>query len=193
MGQVLTALRMDAVWLRDHLEGGDPKAASRAVKMCDLIDTTISDVRHIATRLRPPALDDLGLADALEWHTSEYEKRTGIVCVFSRIGLPPLDKSKAITVFRVVQEALTNAARHSGASHIKVGLRLAEGTLEVMVEDDGRGFDPEAESNRDSLGLAGMRERASLVGGELEIVSDPGTGTKIRLRLPLGKRYGEVA
>ena len=193
LGQVLTALRMDAVWLRDRLGSTDGKAASRAMNMCDLIDKTISDVRHIATRLRPPVLDDLGLGDALEWYTSEYEKRTGLVCVFSRAALPPLDKSRAITVFRVVQEALTNAARHSEASHVEVALRLEDDALEVRVEDNGRGFDPEAESDRDSLGLAGMRERALLAGGELRIISGPGQGAVVLLRIPLRNRYGEVA
>ena len=77
LGQVLTALRMDAVWLRGRLKGLDAKAERRAQQMCELIDKTISDVRHIATRLRPPALDDLGLVDALEWYTDDYERRTG--------------------------------------------------------------------------------------------------------------------
>ena len=186
LGQVLTALRMDAVWLRERLGGPDPRAASKAGNMCALIDKTISDVRHIATRLRPPALDDLGLVDALEWHTSEYEKRTGIVCVFSRTTVPQLDRSVALTVFRVVQEALTNAARHSGAGHVKVELRLRGDSLEATIEDNGRGFEPGAESDQDSLGLVGMRERAGLVGGELKIASRPGAGTRVRLRVPLG-------
>ena len=92
LGQVLTALRIDAVWLRQRLAGADPKAGARADNMCALIDQTISEVRGIATRLRPPALEDLGLVDALEWHTSDFERRTGIACVFKAVGVPEVER-----------------------------------------------------------------------------------------------------
>ncbi|RJX30462.1 MAG: PAS domain S-box protein [Desulfarculus sp.] len=192
LGQVLTALRMDAVWLRRHLEGADAKAQARAENMCAVIDQTISEVRGIATRLRPPALDDLGLVDALEWHTAEFERRTGIACVFTHAQVPPVGDTIAIAAYRVAQEALTNVARHSGASNVDVALRSDDGRLELSVVDNGAGFAAERLSEREGLGIAGMRERASLAGGELSLRSRPGQGTEVILRLPLDQPRGGV-
>ncbi|MCB2225139.1 MAG: PAS domain S-box protein [Desulfarculaceae bacterium] len=191
LGQVLTALRIDAVWLRQRLSEADPKAGARADTMCALIDQTISEVRGIATRLRPPALEDLGLADALEWHTSDFEKRTGIACVFSSNGLPEVEDPLAIATYRVAQEALTNVARHSGATDVEVELASHEGLLELTVRDNGDGFSVELLSEGEELGIAGMRERAALAGGSLSIKSAPGAGTEVRLVLPLKPGLGE--
>ena len=194
LGQVLTALRLDAVWLRDRLRRSDDfKAADRVQNMCELIDNTISDVRHIATRLRPPVLDDLGLVDALEWHTTDFEKRTGIACVLTHQDVPELNEYTAIAAFRVAQEALTNVARHAGASNVDVTLRVRDGELVVSVVDNGCGFEVERLSEHKSFGIAGMRERASLAGGRLEIRSRPGQGTEVYLSLPLHDQIGEAA
>ena len=185
LGQVLTALRMDAVWLRRRLEHDNPQAAARADNMCRLIDKTISDVRHIATRLRPLVLDDLGLADALEWLTTEYEKRTGIVCVFKPGRVPEVDGVTAVTAYRVIQEALTNVARHAKASHVEISLSADDSTLRAEVLDNGRGFDPASLAENKSLGIAGMRERAGLAGGSLEIEARSVRGVRVVLSLPL--------
>jgi len=193
LGQVLTALRMDAVWLRDRLKGFDDRAMARAQNMCELIDQTIRDVRHIAMRLRPPVLDDLGLVDALEWHTAEFEKRTGIACVFNHERIPELNEITVIAAFRVAQEALTNVARHAEASNVDVTLRVEGQALTVTVADNGMGFDLQSLSGRHSLGIAGMRERAGLAGGSLEIISRPGQGTEVCLKLPLQYQIGEAA
>ena len=190
LGQVLTVLRMDAVWLRDHLGESDPAGARRSRNMCQLIDRTISDVRHIATRLRPPALDDLGLVDALEWYTNDFEKRTGIACVFTPFDLPEVRDFTALAAYRVTQEALTNVARHSGATNVDVSLRVAGGQLQVAVVDNGSGFDLERVSEQECLGLTGMRERAALAGGSLVIHSAVGQGTEILLALPLPSGSG---
>ncbi|MGE4505792.1 MAG: PAS domain S-box protein [Desulfovibrionaceae bacterium] len=184
LGQVLTALRMDAVWIKDRLGDSDPRLAERARAMCELVDSTISDVRSIATRLRPAVLDDLGLLDAMEWYTSDFEKRTRIPCDFTHRGVDEVPEALATAAYRVLQEALTNVARHAEASAVEVALLQTEQTLELSVQDDGRGFDPAAPSQGRTLGLAGMLERANLTGGELEIRSRPGRGTTIRLRLP---------
>lgn len=185
LGQVLTALRMDAVWLRDQLRQSQPPAAARADNMCRLIDKTISDVRLIATRLRPPVLDDLGLVDALEWYTTEFEKRTDVACVFNHFQVPEVGEFTAIAAYRVAQEALTNVARHAAATSVDVILRGSDGFLEVSVVDNGRGFDIKNLDQRKSLGIAGMRERASLAGGRLEIISQIGVGTEVLLKLPV--------
>jgi PAS domain S-box-containing protein len=191
LGQLLTALRMDAVWLRDRMKGFDDRAMARAQTMCELIDRTISDVRHIATRLRPPVLDVLGLVDALEWHTTDFEKRTGIACVFHHKNVPELSEFTAIAAFRVAQEALTNVARHAGASNVDVTLAAGDGELTVAVVDNGVGFKVEEVSEQAGLGLAGMRERASLAGGRLDICSKPGQGTEVYLHLPLHRQMGD--
>ena len=193
LGQVLTALRMDAVWMRDRLQGYDDRATARAQNMCELIDRTISDVRHIATRLRPPVLDDLGLVDALEWHTTEFEKRTGIACVFNHGEVPELSEFTSIAAFRVAQEALTNVARHARASNVDVTLAAVDGELIVAVVDNGKGFEVADLPEQESLGIAGMRERAGLANGRLDIRSSPGGGTEVYLRLPLHHQIGEVA
>ena len=185
LGQVLTALRMDAVWLKERLDRADSQLARRAATMVELIDSTISEVRGISTRLRPAVLDDLGLIDALEWQAGDFEKRTGISCVFTRHQVPEVDEYLAIAVYRVAQEALTNVARHSGAGHVEMRLVAQGGILTLTVRDDGRGFDPQSLAEKDKIGLAGMQERAALAGGVLEIRSRPGQGTEVRLRLPL--------
>ena len=189
LGQILTALRMDAVWIRERLMSLDPQAAERAATMCNLIDSTITEVGSLARRLRPAVLDDLGLVDGLEWHTTDFESRTGIVCVFKALNIPQVGEVLSVAVYRVAQEALTNVARHSEATHVDVTLTAAGEQLCLEVRDNGHGFDLKAVSDEDRLGLAGMRERAYLVGGQLEIRSNPGEGTMISLQVPL-HRYG---
>lgn len=189
LGQVLTALRMDAVWIKDRLSATDHQLMERALAMCDLVDTTISDVRSIATRLRPPVLDDLGLLDALEWYTADFEKRMDIVCAFTHQGVTEVDEMLATAAYRVTQEALTNVARHSAASQVDVILTQSETHLELRVIDDGTGFDTTLQEERTTLGVSGMQERAGLAGGELDITSTH-EGTIVRLRLPLTEDRG---
>ena len=185
LGQVLTALRMDTVWLKERLAGVDAKASARALDMCELIDSTITEVGSIATRLRPAVLDDLGLIDALEWYTTEFEKRTGLTCVFKHAPVPELKEVMAIAIYRITQEALTNVARHAQATFVDVSLIINNGQLTLNVEDDGRGFNPNGLTEQEELGLAGMRERAYLIGGDLLITSVPGKGTSVQLTLPV--------
>ncbi len=191
LGQVLTALRIDAAWLQRRLGESDGKASERAGSMCDLIDRTITDVRSIATRLRPAVLDDLGLVDALEWYTGDFEKRTGILCRFLLRQVPLIRGVRAIAAYRVAQEALTNVARHAEASAVEVSLEVRGGWLALKVSDDGRGFERQPFSGQGGWGLAGMQERAALAGGELAISSAPGRGTTVLLRLPLAGAEGD--
>jgi PAS domain S-box-containing protein len=185
LGQLLTALRMDAVWLRDRLSGTDAKASERALTMCTLIDKTIDGVRSMAIRLRPGVLDTLGLVDALEWATSDFEKRTSITCFFNHGPAPDIKDTLATAAYRITQEALTNIARHAGASRVDVSLGVESGVLSLVVSDDGRGFDPQHLAESFGLGLAGMRERASLVGGSLEVRSGQRMGTQVRFRVAI--------
>jgi PAS domain S-box-containing protein len=190
LGQILTALRMDAVWLQERFKNGDLKGAERAEAMCALIDTTIEEVRGLAIRLRPGALDDLGLVDALEWYTAEFERRAGVPCLFSADALPAIDDTLATAAYRITQEALTNVARHAEATSASVSIRLEGDLLCLTISDDGCGFQASAISENDELGLAGMRERASLVGGMLTVDSQPQRGTRVCLRVNLNARPG---
>jgi len=188
LGQVLTALRMDAVWLSEQLKGKDARAGERALKMCELIDTTIDEVRGLATRLRPGVLDHLGLIDALEWYAAEFRKRTGIACIFKPSNVTRVDNFVATAAYRIAQEALTNVARHSFATQAQITLKEAKGLLTLEVVDNGHGFDTRKIEDSECLGLAGMRERAALIGGSLEIHSRPHKGTRVCFKLPLRER-----
>lgn len=185
LGQVLTALRMDAVWLQERLKSEELEGVDRAVAMCSLIDTTIENVRSLAIRLRPGVLDDLGLVDALEWYTSEFERRAKITCIFNHNTIPVIDDALATAAYRIAQEALTNVARHADATRSEVNLALDNGMLVLEVSDDGRGFTVQAISEMEALGLAGMSERAALVGGSLVVDSKPGKGTSVCFKAQL--------
>ncbi len=190
LGQVLTALRMDAVWLSERLKGQEAQAAARALTMCDLIDQTIDEVRALATRLRPGVLDDFGLIDALDWYSKYFSQRTGISCIYKHFNMSQVDDLVATAAYRITQEALTNVARHAFATQVKIHLQVRGGVLTLSVADNGRGFDPQKLSQSDCLGLAGMRERASLLGGRLELESKAGKGTRVYFRLPLDEQRG---
>jgi PAS domain S-box-containing protein len=185
LGQVLTALRMDSVWMYERFKSSDPNAAKRALTMCHLIDKNIEDVRGMAFRLRPGVLDDLGLVDALEWYTADFERRTEIACVFEHENVPRLNDIVSTAAYRIAQEALTNIARHSGAGQVKVSLRSSNGYLSLAVVDNGQGFDALHLSESEGLGVAGMRERANLVGGFLDVKSRPQKGTRVYLKVPM--------
>ncbi len=185
LGQVLTALRMDAVWLSERLRDQDQDTAGRALTMCNLIDRTIEEVRGLAVRLRPGVLDHLGLVDAMEWYTAEFERRAQIPCLFEFDGISRVDATVATAVYRIAQEALTNVARHADASNVEVKLIQQGRQLVLSVTDDGKGFEPSSLGESQGLGLAGMRERAALVDGILEVDSTLGKGTTIWLKVAL--------
>lgn len=188
LGQVLTALRMDAVWILNRLKGTDSKAEERALTMCELIDNTILEVRNLALRLRPGVLDDLGLVDALEWYTTDFERRTEIACVFEHGAVPAVAETVATAAYRIAQEAMTNVARHAEAKRVNVTLQTTDGDMALTVEDNGRGFDATGLSEAEGLGVAGMRERAALAGGFLDVCSEAGKGTRVVFIISLSGR-----
>ncbi len=179
LGQVLTALRIDAVWIEKIISGVHPEAQGRVLKMCSLIDDTINDVRAMAYRLRPRVLDDLGLSDALESLLADFEKRSDVSCVFKGGIIPKIDDTLATALYRIGQEAVTNALRHSGATTITVELTTDEEGIVLTIADNGNGFDPLSHKGSKSFGLGGMKERAGLVGGRLDIASLPAHGTTV--------------
>ncbi len=185
LGQSLTALKMDVALLRSLLPD-QPDVEHRISSITNLVNTTIRSIQRISSELRPSALDDLGLAAAIEWQAREFESRSGVECALHLPAGPlPISASRSTALFRIFQETLTNVARHSKASQVVVRLGLEQGRVVLTVMDDGVGFADAAVENVRSLGIMGMMERATLVGGHFEISSLPGGGTSIRAAVPI--------
>lgn len=183
LGQVLTALRLDAAWLEKQLAPKAPDYATRANAMCELIDHSIDEVRGIAFKLRPGMLDDLGLVDALDLYSADFERRSGITVIFKHKDVPSVSGTIATAAYRITQEALTNVARHSRANYVEINLKSQKGSLQLRISDNGCGFQVNSMEKSNGLGLTGMRERALLVGGELLVDSEPGKGTSISFQV----------
>src|SRR6201987_2553743 len=152
-----------------------------------VLDRTVAATRRIAADLRPLMLDDLGLIPAVEWLADEFSQRHGIRCALSSNGEEVgLTGAHATAAFRIVQEALTNVARHAEARSVDIDIARDDASITIRVRDDGCGFVVDSPSRKpDSRGLLGMRERAYLLGGSIAIESAPGRGTAIEVRLPL--------
>jgi two-component system sensor histidine kinase UhpB len=182
VGQTLTAIALEAERAADAGEGADRDSWLR---VAEWVQRSVEDLRRIARELRPEALDDLGLINAFIALCNRVSTQAGIE-IDRRLPdrLPPHDPDIDLVVYRVAQEALTNVMRHSGASKATVSLDALEDRLRLRVTDDGRGIE-EGERGDSKTGLAGMRERAMLVGGALAIRSGPGEGTVVELEIPL--------
>jgi len=185
LGQILTALRMDLSLLGMRFGSLDPAVNDKVIDMKGLVDRAILGVRNVAVNLHPTALD-MGLVPAIEWLTNEFTKHTAIACVFhARKENIDLDETRAVVVFRIVQESLTNVTRYADASLVNITLGHRGNELWVEVRDNGRGFDVDAATKGKSFGLLGMRERALALGGQVRITSSPGQGTAIGLTIPI--------
>jgi len=187
LGQLLTALQLQLEALRRRA------AAARDQTQLDdclaLVGQVLTQVRTLSLDLRPPQLDNLGLAAALRWFAErKLSPMAGVTLKFSADGLPALEAPVESTCFRIAQEALTNVMRHSGARHVEIDLKVVDGRLRMSICDDGSGFDVSEQYERsirgESAGLLNMQERASLIGGRLELRSAPGN-TRVMLDLPL--------
>lgn len=194
LGQLLTALNMDLLWLRRELPESHDRLHEKTLEMERLFDEAVSITQRICAELRPGILDDLGLAEAIEWHAHEIQKRTGIVCeVRSSFDCSALDRERSTALFRIFQEALTNICRHAEATRVRVDLSARDGELITTVTDNGKGIAEEQISDSKSLGLIGMRERVRPLGGEVNIRPLPDGGTCVRVSMPLGAREKEEA
>lgn len=186
LGQSLTVLKIDLSFLLKKLPEGLDDIAERITQMSSLVDDTIRLVRQVAVELRPGILDDLGLLAAIEWQAEEFQERTVITClVESNMGYRFLDPDASVGVFRILQEALTNVARHASATRVEIRLNEQGRNLVLSVNDNGRGITPAQESNIESLGILGMRERAHILGGTFVISGEPGSGTTVTVSVPL--------
>jgi two-component system sensor histidine kinase UhpB len=182
LGQSCNAIRVEAAYIQ---RAGDPQqihaAAARAAASAESL---YQHVRSLLRQLRPAELDELGLVAALQALCESWEERSDVACIFLHDGhFDGLDETTATTLYRVAQEGLSNVMRHAQASRVRIALqRAASGDIQLRVEDDGRGFDPQQHSH--GLGLLGASERAAALAGHLLVDSQPGAGTRLRMSLP---------
>jgi PAS domain S-box-containing protein len=188
LGQQLTGLKMDLSWMKGRVSKGQPEVGERMQDVIRRVDGTVDAVRRIATELRPGVLDLLGLAAAIEWQAQEFRRRTGIHTDLNlHSDNAAVDDVRSTTIFRILQEALTNVARHANATRVAIEFHQGDDELALEVRDNGRGITTPTTTGSGSLGLVGIRERAIACGGYLSIDSVPGTGTSIVVRIPLAE------
>jgi signal transduction histidine kinase len=187
VGQMLTGLRMELAALARLNWKSDPDVAGRITHAKSTVEQTLKLVRNIAMLVRPSMLDDLGLSPAISWQTREFSRATG-VDVQLRVdpGADSLPDAYRTCIYRIVQEALTNCARHAGAKRIQVTFGSVGDALKLTIHDDGIGFDRSSRASR-GMGLVGMEERVRELGGRFAVKSSPGVGTQIEVDLPVPK------
>jgi PAS domain S-box-containing protein len=191
LGQSLTALEMDLSMVEQDVKRTDDRQNIQAIldtlkNMRKIIADTVEKTRNLAAMLRPSMLDTLGIVDVLEWQLQEFRKHSGISTSFrSNVSRIDLGKESSLAVYRIVQEALTNCARHAHATKLRVKIGKKDNRLVVEVKDNGAGFSHSKRNLRQSLGIIGMQEHAAACGGWLDIESVKGAGTTVRLQIPL--------
>lgn len=186
LGQHLTVLKMDVSRLAKKFGSPDQPIQAEFQHILTAINDMVLAVRRISTELRPGLLDDLGINAAMEWYSQDFEKRTGIKAAFSNtVEESLLKKEWAIALFRIFQESLTNVARHSHATQVEISMAQEAGQLVLLIEDNGKGFDPEKAAEKKTLGILGMKERAMMLGGTYTIQSSSDKGTLVEVLIPL--------
>jgi signal transduction histidine kinase len=194
LGQELTAMRYTLGFLKQRFERDPGSIRGNIDELESLLARTATTTRHLLSELRPRALDELGLDAGVAWLLEQTREKTGLRCELAASGsMQGLDADVATAAYRILQESLTNVARHAGASRVDVELTLRDEELELVVRDDGIGVEgakgaAAGAGERRGMGLVGMRERADALGGELRIESRHGEGTTIRVRLPAPRR-----
>lgn len=186
LGQQLTALKMDIAWLSKKNISGHYDVKNKFEDAITLVDETVKSIRRIATELRPSIIDDLGLNAALEWQVTEFSQRSGILVSFKNdFDDANINPAISIGLFRILQESLTNIARHSQAKKVWVGLEKSGNSVLLSIQDDGIGFDATLKKNGQTFGLLGIKERAVMLKGKCSINSTPHGGTNIAVQIPL--------
>lgn len=185
LGQQLTVIKMDVSWIRKKTEATNSPVLDKIRDLTKILDDTVNTVRKISSRLRPSLLDDLGLVAAMEWYLNDFKQRTGIDIVF-HLPKQELELPDSINtcLFRILQESLTNVARHAGATLVTVILNEDVETIKLMIKDDGKGYDVSNASGKRTLGIIGMKERAAMIGGKYNIYGKPGEGTIVSIEVP---------
>ncbi|CAG1772486.1 partial Oxygen sensor histidine kinase NreB, partial [uncultured bacterium] len=188
LGQSLTALKMDLTDIRAHAATFPQQTRDRLLAMGSLLDQTAHTVQRLAGELRPPMLDELGLLAAVGWYIQDFEERFGIACTRLRFDDPPAtDRKRATALYRILQEGLTNVARHANAGEVEIQMVHADNTVALIISDDGKGITDEEMKKLSSHGIIGMRERITAYGGTLSITGRPGIGTTVHASIPWPK------
>ncbi len=188
LGQQLTVLKVNLSWLQNNAAADEGEKNERLSKMIELSENSIHTIRKISTDLRPPEINDLGLAEALKLAAKEFESQTGIhVHFYTELDTHQLSSATATALYRIYQECLTNIVRYAEATVVESSLDLQHGKLLLSVSDNGKGFPIEELTRRKTLGVIGMRERAFMIGGIFSIHSEPGEGTHVQVRVDLNK------
>lgn len=185
LGQQLTGLKLEFAWFCNRLREGREVTADEINGMRASLDTALASVRRISSELRPLILDDLGFSEAIAWQAEEFGKRTGTTVKLDITGAKRVvDQAMASGLFRIVQESLTNIARHAQATAVDIYIGCDEENLNLVIQDNGLGM-AHSDRRKNGIGLVSMRERAIALGGSFAIFSDPGNGTTIEVQLPL--------
>jgi two-component system sensor histidine kinase UhpB len=185
LGQVLTVLKIQISLLGNKLHHNQKSERNRIESVIQIIDKTVESVQRITAKLRPGILDELGLVPAIEWQSQDFQNQTGIQCDYS---LPKqeinLTEEKSTAIFRIYQEALTNIARHSGADKVSVSMKQENEHLVLEITDNGRGILQSQVEDASSLGILGMKERALILGGNVNFYGSSGQGTNVKVEMP---------
>jgi PAS domain S-box-containing protein len=190
LAQSLTALKMDTNWVRDNAALFPELAQQKLSELLGLLDGAVASTRRIAADLRPLLLDDLGLGPAIEWLAGNFTQRHRVPCELDMDAELELHEPYATAVFRIVQESLANVAKHAQATEARVTIDHRAGEIFLAVADNGRGFDARGQRGLGALGLMGLHERAHLLKGAVSIITGPGEGTRIEVRIPVLQAEG---
>ncbi|AHB12912.1 PAS/PAC sensor signal transduction histidine kinase [Dehalococcoides mccartyi GY50] len=184
-GQALAGLNADLNWLNQEIKIPGGKCKNKINEMTDLVGVIIQDIKRLATDLRPPILDTLGLVPAIEWLSETFEQRTGIKCYLdispSEFNLNP---EQTINIFRIFQEALTNISRHSCADEVKINICQTTRKILIGIADNGIGITPKIANSEESFGIISIKERVLALNGFVKISGETGVGTKIIIEIP---------
>jgi len=185
LGQILAVIHMDLRWLDKKIPAHEKELLNKVASALALVKQATGTVQRVSSGLRPVVLDDFGLVAAVEHFVRQFGDQTGIRTSLRIEQTIDVDKNTGIALYRILQEALTNVIRHANATTLEVSLLGTEGTVRLTVRDNGRGISDEEMLSNSSLGILGMRERASFIGGQMEISGANGKGTQITVNLPL--------
>ena len=185
LGQLLSTLRLNISMIRTRFGKHHSELTAMVQNMTELVDRAIHGVRNVSENLRPAVLE-IGLFPSIKWLCDNFTEHSGTPCTLdSPDPCVELDEARAVVIFRIVQESLTNVMRHAHARSVRIVISTCDGNLCVEVNDDGSGFDMNDSKQKETYGLFGMGERARACGGDLDIASTPGKGTVISVRIPI--------
>jgi two-component system sensor histidine kinase UhpB len=190
LAQILTSIKINMNVLHKQLSNRTQDIESGYLEeelssMSDLVDKTVKKMKRLIKDLRPDILENLGLIPAIEWLVNEFKTRSGMICTFTKnLNSITFDKNSSLALYRITQEALSNAARHSSASEVKVNLKRDTSHIKLEITDNGSGIKTDDLNKSSSFGIIGMNERAIILGGEFKIENIPEGGTRVSISIP---------